>query len=221
MKNIFYTLAFFSVSLCNFNYSALDNNTTSPTYGLNVWSPEYDNHIVFSFFSDQGWAGWTLAFGQLSDFQSELINDYGFENIVFIAVGRDIFNAGTTNNFCSNSDLPLVIDTSPDYPIRAQFSPYSGHKSLTATGYDGEFLANISLNSLSNSVKNQIIDILNEHYQDTISGDVNSDELVNVQDIVLVVNLVLSNTFDSDADINNDGLVNVLDVVQVVNIILN
>ena len=70
-------------------------------------------------------------------------------------------------------------------------------------------------------MKNQIIDILNEHYQDTISGDVNSDELVNVQDIVLVVNLVLSNTFDSDADINNDGLVNVLDVVQVVNIILN
>ncbi|MDC2984489.1 dockerin type I domain-containing protein [Candidatus Marinimicrobia bacterium] len=156
----------------------------------------------------------------MSDFQEELKNDYGFENIVFIAVGDDFFNTATTNNFCANSDLPLVLDIGPDYPIRAQFSPYSEHKSLTVTGYNGEFLGNVSVTSLNTTVKNQIIEIITENYQDNILGDVNFDELVNVLDVVLVVNLVLSSTFQNYADINSDGFVNVLDVVQIINIIL-
>ena len=44
---------------------------------------------------------------------------------------------------------------------------------------------------------------------------------MNVQDIVLIVNLVLSTSYDNSADINSDGIVNVLDIVQVVNIILS
>ena len=54
-----------------------------------------------------------------------------------------------------------------------------------------------------------------------MQGDVNGDALVNVQDIVLIVNLVLSTGYDNSADINSDGIVNVLDIVQVVNIILS
>ena len=55
----------------------------------------------------------------------------------------------------------------------------------------------------------------------SMQGDVNGDALVNVQDIVLIVNLVLSAGYDNSADINSDGIVNVLDIVQVVNIILS
>ena len=57
--------------------------------------------------------------------------------------------------------------------------------------------------------------------EDSVQGDVNGDALVNVQDVVLVVNLVLSASYDSAADLNSDGIINVLDIVQVVNIILN
>ena len=57
--------------------------------------------------------------------------------------------------------------------------------------------------------------------QESISGDINGDSVVNVQDIVLIVNLVLITGYDSLADINSDGIVNVLDIVQVVNIILS
>ena len=55
----------------------------------------------------------------------------------------------------------------------------------------------------------------------SIVGDINGDTFINVQDVVLVVNLVLSTDYDSAADINSDGIINVLDIVQVVNIILN
>ena len=55
----------------------------------------------------------------------------------------------------------------------------------------------------------------------SVVGDINSDTIVNVQDVVLIVSLVLSTNYDSSADLNSDGIVNVLDIVQVVNIILN
>lgn len=157
----------------------------------------------------------------MSDFQDELKNDYGFENIVIIAVGSSFFNTATTDNFCANSNLPVVLDNSPEFPIRAQFSPYDEHKSLTFIGYDGEFLANVSLNSFDENTKSQIIDILTNNYQNNIIGDINSDELVNVLDVVLIVNLILSSSFDTSADINEDNVLDILDIVNLINIIIN
>ena len=54
------------------------------------------------------------------------------------------------------------------------------------------------------------------------SGDVNTDNLVNVLDIVLAVNFVLgldipSSIQNSLADMNSDGVLNVLDVILIVN----
>ena len=54
-----------------------------------------------------------------------------------------------------------------------------------------------------------------------ILGDINGDNSINIQDIVLVVNLVLSSEYNNLADLNLDSIVNVLDVIQLVNIILN
>ena len=93
----------------NLEYSLEDYNSTSPTYGLDVWHPEYLDYITLHYFSTQGWSGWTATFGQLSNFQEELRSE-GYENIVIIAVGQS--NIGSFNsNFTSNSDLPLVLDT--------------------------------------------------------------------------------------------------------------
>ena len=52
-------------------------------------------------------------------------------------------------------------------------------------------------------------------------GDLNSDSNIDVLDIVVMINLILSNDYQSNADINGDQSINVLDVVQLVNIILS
>jgi len=52
-------------------------------------------------------------------------------------------------------------------------------------------------------------------------GDINGDNSINIQDIVLAVNLVLSGEYNYSADINSDNTVDILDIVQLVNIILN
>ena len=70
-------------------------------------------------------------------------------------------------------------------------------------------------------VINYITNVIAENYQQSILGDVNGDEVVNVQDIILIVNMVLANNNDPSSDINADGIVNILDVVQLVGIILN
>jgi len=51
-------------------------------------------------------------------------------------------------------------------------------------------------------------------------GDLNSDSNIDVLDIVVMINLILSNEYQSNADMNGDQSINVLDVVQLVNIIL-
>ena len=56
-------------------------------------------------------------------------------------------------------------------------------------------------------------------------GDLNSDELVDILDIILIVNSILG-TIDLSplqflaADLNENGLINVLDIIQLVNLIL-
>tara|TARA_Y100001935_G_scaffold212457_1_gene182963 strand:- start:634 stop:1896 length:1263 start_codon:yes stop_codon:yes gene_type:complete len=57
-------------------------------------------------------------------------------------------------------------------------------------------------------------------------GDINLDQLINVQDVVVVINFILGQTELTQqqqnlADLNNDNLINVQDIILVVNLILN
>ena len=220
MKKILSILLFSSYMFCNYEYSLEDYNPTSPTYGNNVWEPEYLDYITMHYFSTQGWAGWTATFGQLSNFQEELKNDEGYENIVIIAVGQTNISA-FNDNYCANSDLPLVMDPYPGLPIREQFTPYGLDHYLVILDFDGNYIDHIDLFSLGNTEKNYIRSILEEHYQQSYTGDVNEDTLVNIQDVILIINFILNDDFNLLADINSDNIINVLDVIQLVNIILN
>ena len=220
MKKILLILSFTSYIFCNYNYSLEDYNPTSPTYESNVWEPEYLNYITMHYFGTQNWGGWTATFGQLSDFQDELRNDDGYENIVIIGVGQTIME-GANNSFCANSDLPLVMDPYPDLPIRDQFAPYYDSHALIILGYDGNYLGHINVSGLGTTQKNFIRNILQEHYNQSILGDLNGDAIINIQDVILVVSLVVNSDYNSVADLNSDSIVNVLDIVQIINIILN
>ena len=57
--------------------------------------------------------------------------------------------------------------------------------------------------------------------QDFFTGDINGDYIINVQDIILTVNLIMIEEYNSAADLNSDSVVNVLDIVQIIGIILD
>ena len=59
----------------------------------------------------------------------------------------------------------------------------------------------------------------------SLSGDVNLDETINIQDILLVINHVLgNNNLNEDelaqSDVNNDSIIDILDIISLVNFIL-
>jgi hypothetical protein len=52
-------------------------------------------------------------------------------------------------------------------------------------------------------------------------GDLNSDGLINILDVVSLINIILGEADENSAgDLNDDGVLNVLDVVLLVNLIL-
>ena len=59
-----------------------------------------------------------------------------------------------------------------------------------------------------------------DEVDDGITGDINSDGILNILDIVSLVNLVLANDYEPSGDINQDGTLNILDIVSLVNLIL-
>ena len=59
-------------------------------------------------------------------------------------------------------------------------------------------------------------------YRNFILGDINSDNLINILDIVGLINHILyDNYYIPEADINQDNVINIIDVVQLINYILN
>ena len=52
-------------------------------------------------------------------------------------------------------------------------------------------------------------------------GDLNQDNLINIQDIIVVINFILYGQFEILADVNYDNAVDVLDIIQLVNMILD
>ena len=52
-------------------------------------------------------------------------------------------------------------------------------------------------------------------------GDINNDEITNINDIILIVNYILySAELECIPDINQDEVVNISDIINIVNIIL-
>jgi len=59
-------------------------------------------------------------------------------------------------------------------------------------------------------------------YRNFILGDINSDNLINILDIVGLINHILyDNYYIPEADINQDNVINIIDVVQLINYILS
>ena len=61
-----------------------------------------------------------------------------------------------------------------------------------------------------------------DYLNSAILGDINSDGIINILDVVSLINLILLNEdYIVNADVNFDGVINILDVVIMVNLILN
>ena len=68
--------------------------------------------------------------------------------------------------------------------------------------------------------------IMNSSDNGIVLGDINFDNLINIQDIVLLVGIILNDFNPIDfqiysGNVNNDDAIDVLDIIQIINIILS
>ena len=52
-------------------------------------------------------------------------------------------------------------------------------------------------------------------------GDLNGDSLTNISDVIILINLILNNQYQSNGDLNQDQIINIQDVIMLIDIILN
>ena len=78
---------------------------------------------------------------------------------------------------------------------------------IWALGYDDDY--------------DDLWDILEVHFVEHLIGDINLDQDVDIQDVILIVNMIISNSFNLyQADLNNDNHIDLLDILMLINIIL-
>ena len=65
MKKFMFILYLLPIILIadEYDYSLQDYNTTSPTYSMDVWNPEYSDYITMHYFSSQGWGAEQIHLG--------------------------------------------------------------------------------------------------------------------------------------------------------------
>ena len=69
-------------------------------------------------------------------------------------------------------------------------------------------------------IKNDAFNFLYNQLDILEIGDLNSDGVLDILDIIIMVNIALSNEYNQSADINEDGTINIFDIIMVVNILV-
>ena len=142
--------------------------------------------------------------------------------------GTDAIQIAYNNDYV-HDELTLTFKPNNEWltPIFDSNSLNFGEQATYNIDVDGSLvedendMAYIIINSNS-SESTSIIPITITFIDNSIIGDINGDEIINILDVVIIVNLIVTNAeYNEDADLNEDGIINVLDIVLLVNLILN
>ena len=117
---------------------------------------------------------------------------------------------------CDNCDAILVLISSLYNDIYFRYYQSSTNKYFILIDSDGEYLSLDGINPLE-------IDIIDDTIYLVECGDVNSDSVINIVDIILVVNNILEydNNYIPQFDLNFDYEINILDVTIIIQNILD
>ncbi len=141
-------------------------------------------------------------------------------------------NQNQINNFIAENNITFPILFDPGSPggvqggdtYDAYYMPNDGSPYPRDFIIDQNGILQYANNEIDTEWMLYVINELINNNQDLL-GDINLDDLVNIQDIVLLVNIVLEFITPTNqqliaSDLNNDYLINVLDIIELVNIIL-
>jgi hypothetical protein len=155
---------------------------------------------------------------------------YQEEGLIMLGI-INTSNQNQINSFVDENSLTFPIlfdpgssggvqggDTYDDYYMPNDGSPYPRDFII-----DQEGIIQYANNEIDTEWMLYVLEEL--FYSDTVFGDINQDDSVNILDIVILINFILDFQIPSEteflySDLNYDNILNILDIVQLVNIIL-
>ena len=134
-----------------------------------------------------------------------------------ISIFYEIDSAG----FLTDDMLVLGFDNLLQIMLsnESMFPVYNNLSINLQYGINGQLKNTLAEHAFFSDYNNNVLDFFISN--SFIVGDVNNDDYVDILDIVIIVNFILNNEYNSSADLNSDAVIDVLDIVLLVNIILN
>jgi hypothetical protein len=217
-----------------------NGNYSIYTFGNGLDQPEcsilevtQDKDLVWKATSQDQSAAWYRSYKIPSIFPdafSVLADNYTFnddnslikvqeDSINFVIFNKSGYNQDYEYSFGDNTD-----GLNPMFEYQEGEFSLSPHESLRLSFNVAD--SDISSTSISFSVSPSRHQYANKELSfyvlssDLLLGDVNSDEDINIVDVILLVDLVLDNNFSHSGDIDGNGSVDIIDIVQLVSLIL-
>ena len=165
--------------------------------------------------------------------ETAIWQSFNHNDVVLVGISNTN-NQNIINNFVAENSLsfPILFDPGSSGGVQGGNTYDLYYMPNDGSPYPRDFVINQEgiISYANNEIDTAwmlsvIYDLLSDN-EDMLLGDVNSDGLINVLDVVNIINFILSiNIPVGDqfvlSDINQDDVINVLDVVLIVNIILN
>ena len=156
---------------------------------------------IWQAYQDEG----VIMLGIINTSNQNQINNFVIENSLTFPILFDPGSSGGVQGGNTYDDFYMPNDGSP-YP-RDFIIDQEGIIRYANNEIDTEWMLYV-LNDLINN--NQIL-----------LGDLNLDNTLNILDIVILSNIVLSGDFMFEGDMNSDNVNNILDIVQLATIIIS
>ncbi len=190
-----------STSHCTWwsQYEQCEDNSRYALWRFDLTEIPENVNIINTSILAQGGGNWIQSFMSISDYTGSISLDMAS----YLRSGGDWSISGQG------------VITSPvnqNIPSEITYSGYnSGQLCLMFRFYEG-FVTNYGINAPR---------LVIEWEYDYILGDINSDSIINVLDVIEIINLILNNDYNFIVDMNEDQRIDVLDIIELVNIIIN
>ena len=158
--------------------------------------------------------------------------NFDHNNVIVVGISNTN-NQNIINNFVSENSLtfPILFDPGSSGGVQGGNTYDLYYMPNDGSPYPRDFV--IDQDGIIAYANNEIdtawmLSVINDLLiaNNGIQGDINQDSIINILDVVLLINFILSSESPSDneflsSDMNADNIVNILDAVLIINIILN
>ena len=171
--------------------------------------------------------------------QAYVEDNYSHDNVIILGDLNDIISDSMSNNVFwgflqsdafefADYDIAFGSSSNWSYPT---WPSHLDHIIITDELFPDFESSNVqtfkidqymgSWNSYDNYVSDHRPVFMRFDFEMQSVGDLNSDENIDILDVVIVISLILAGEYNSFGDVNYDGTLNVMDAVILVNSILN